>query len=504
LPETYTILVQSHYFAVLSNAIMLLHQFKSYILKQVLFQPQDKLLLAVSGGVDSVVLCELCHRAGYDFIMAHCNFQLRWVESERDENFVRALGEKYGVEVLVKKFDTTVIASAEKKSIETTARELRYAWFNEVIGNRREGKEAKGQGSNDQKVAVNVQKDKKGLSITDHISYPDRSWFILTAHHADDNIETVVMNFFRGTGIAGIRGIVPRQGKLIRPLLFARRAELEAFATNNQLEFVTDSSNMGNDYTRNFFRNTILPQVTAVYPEASMNVLHNVSRFTETEQLYQQAIEGHKKKLLEKKGNEFHIPVLKLQQTVPLQTVLYEIIKDFNFSPHQVNETAALLESETGKYVKSSTHRIIKNRNWIIITPNEPAAGQHILIEAGDDSVFFEGGEIRMKRSTAAEHKIKQSPLIGQLDVNDIAFPLLLRKWKPGDYFYPLGMKKKKKLSRFFIDKKLSLPEKENVWVLEMNKKIIWVVGMRIDNRFKITAHTQQVLIAEWIKKPGV
>lgn len=483
---------------------MLLSKFKDYISKQHLFQPTDKLLLAVSGGVDSVVLCELCHRAGYDFVIAHCNFQLRGEESERDEGFVKALGGKYGVDVLVKKFDTTSIAAAGKKSVETTARELRYEWFYQLIGTEASGQESKEQIRNEQKVVGNGQKDEKGLPNTGQQTYSGSNWFILTAHHGDDNIETAVMNFFRGTGIAGIRGILPKQGRVIRPLLFARRTELEAFAKENQIAYVTDSTNLESDYTRNFFRNKILPQVTAVYPEVSSNVLHNISRFTETELLYQQAINWHKKKLLEKKGNEWHIPVLKLQKTTPLQTVLYEIIKDFNFSSQQVNEAAALLQSETGKYIQSSTHRIIKNRNWLIITPNETAAGLHVLIEAGDDNIHFEAGQVKMKRCTAAGHAIKQSPLVAQLDVNDITFPLLLRKWKQGDYFYPLGMNKKKKLSRFFTDKKLSLPEKENVWVLEMNKKIIWVLGMRIDNRFKITAQTQQVLIAEWVKKQGV
>ena len=449
---------------------MLLHQFKEYIAANHLFQPKDKLLLAVSGGVDSVVLCELCYLAGYDFIIAHCNFQLRGEESERDEAFVKTLGDKYGVELFIKKFDTDKIASAEKKSIETTARDLRYEWFYEIVGDGR-------QTTDDRKI----------------------QW-ILTAHHSDDNIETAVMNFFRGTGIAGIRGILPKQGKIIRPLLFAARKELEDFVNENKLMFVTDSTNLENDYTRNFFRNKILPQVAEVYPDVAKNVLNNINRFTETEQLYLQAIDQHKKKLIEKKGNEFHIPVLKLQKTNPLQTVLYEIIKDFNFSSHQTTDAIALLKSETGKYIQSATHRIIKNRNWLIITPNETAAAQNILIEADYEKIIFANGEIKMKRMPRAQHKMQASPMFAQLDANDIEFPLLLRKWKQGDYFYPLGMDKKKKLSRFFTDQKLSLPQKENVWVVEMNKKIIWVVGMRIDNRFKTTASTQQVLILEWGK----
>ena len=445
---------------------MLLQQFKEYIGANHLFQPKDRLLLAVSGGVDSVVLCELCKQAGYDFVIAHCNFQLRGDESKRDEAFVRSLGKKYEARVLVQQFDTNAIAAAEKKSIETAARDLRYKWFNQL---------------------ANEKENKLG--------------FIAIAHHADDNIETAAMNFFRGTGIAGIRGMLAKQGKIVRPLLFARRIELEQFAAENKLAFVTDSSNLQNDFTRNFFRNTILPEISKVYPEAASNVLNNINRFAETELLYQQAIEFHKKKLIEQKGNEFHIPVLKLKKTEALQTVLYEIIKGFNFSSHQTTEALALLESESGKYIQSPTHRIIKNRNWLIISPNETATAQNILIEAGDEKIQFANGEIKIYRATRAQHKLKHSPLFGQLDANDIEFPLLLRKWKQGDYFYPLGMDKKKKLSRFFIDSKLSLPEKENAWVVEMNKKIIWVVGMRIDNRFKMTAHTQQVLVIELIKK---
>ena len=439
---------------------MLLDKFKGYILANNLFQPKDRLLLAVSGGVDSAVLCELCHQAGYDFVIAHCNFQLRGAESGRDELFVKNLGQKYAVEVLVKKFDTKQIAKQEKKSIETTARDLRYQWFYEQVNQ-----------SADQPIN-----------------------FILTAHHADDNIETAVMNFFRGTGIAGVRGILPKQGKIIRPLLFARRNELEDFVRKNQLAFVTDSTNAENDYTRNFFRNEIIPLVTKNFPEAEKNVLNNIQRFRETEIIYQQSIEQQKKKLLEQKGNEFHIPVLKLLKTVPLATVVYEIIKDFNFTAHQTDEVIALLKSETGKYIQSSTHRIIKNRHWLIITPNQTAEAQNILIEDGDQNISFGAGVLQIEKQQTSNFKLQTNNLLAQLDATQIKFPLLLRKWKQGDYFYPLGMQKKKKLSRFFIDQKLSLTQKENTWVMEMDKKIIWVVGMRIDDRFKITGNTKHLL----------
>ena len=444
----------------------LLQRFKQYILKENLFQPTDRLLLAVSGGIDSVVLCELCRQAGYDFVIAHCNFQLRGEESDRDEKFVVSLGEKYGVEVLLKKFETAPIATAEKKSIETAARDLRYHWFYEIIS------------------AVEPIADAQ-------LPVPG---FIVTGHHADDNIETVVMNFFRGTGIAGIRGMMPKQGKIVRPLLFARRADLESFAANNQLNYVTDATNFENDYTRNFFRNQIIPLVKKTYPEAEKNVLKNIHRFIETEQLYQQAIEQHTKKLLEKKGNEIHIPVLKLLKVKPLHTVLFEIIKQVGFTSRQVEDAIALLRSDTGKYIQSATHRIIRNRNWLIITPNQTTEAQYILIEEEDTNISFEKGILQIERHLIINYQLSSASHTAQLNAGEIKFPLLLRKWKQGDYFYPLGMDKKKKLSRFFIDQKLSLIQKENVWVVEMDKKIIWVVGMRIDNRFKIKDSTQQII----------
>ena len=442
----------------------LLEKYKAYIKKENLFQPTDHLLLAVSGGVDSVVLCELCKQSGYDFSIAHCNFQLRGEESERDEKFVEALAKKYEVEFFVKKFDTVAISKKEKKSIEETARDLRYTWFHELISDR----------------AANCQ-------------LPTANW-ILTAHHADDNIETLLMNFFRGTGIKGLHGILPKQGQLIRPLLFAGRTELEAFAKNNKLDFVTDSSNAENEYTRNFFRNKIIPLVSERFPEAKENLVKNIQRFGETEILYRQAIALHKNKLLEPKGTEVHIPVLKLQQTEPLITVVYEIISDFGFTSHQTTEVIDLLQSESGKYIQSASHRIIKNRKWLIISPLQTEIAQTILIENQNDSIGFPSGRLEIKKLQTTNYKPQTSNNIASLDSSHIKFPLLLRKWKQGDYFYPLGMNKKKKLSRFFIDNKLSLTQKEKVWVIESGKKIIWVIGMRIDDRFKITDKTKEVL----------
>ena len=435
----------------------LLQKFTDFIKKENLFQAKDRLLLAVSGGVDSVVLCELCKQAGFDFVIAHCNFQLREDESGRDEQFVRELAKKYSSEIFVKKFETEKYAEQNKLSIQVAARELRYEWFNSLIG--------------------------------DEIKY------ILTAHHANDNIETLLMNFFKGTGINGLQGILPKQANVIRPLLFAKKEEFLEFAKENGLSYVEDSSNASDKYTRNYFRNQLIPSIQKVFPQVEENLINNIQRFTEIQTLYQQSIDLHKKKLLEKKGEEIHIPVFKLLKSQPLPTIVYEIVKDFGFTSNQTDEVIKLLKSDSGKYVQSPRHRVLKNRNWLIVTPVNTEISENILIEEKDKEIKFLSGKLEIKKALVAVYKLSANENIAQLDADEITFPLLLRKWKQGDYFYPLGMNKKKKLSRFFIDQKMSMTEKENTWVIEMNKKIVWVVGKRIDNRFKITGKTKNILL---------
>lgn len=436
----------------------LLGAYTNNIKKENLFQPKDKLLLAVSGGVDSVVLCELCRQAGYDFVIAHCNFQLRGEESIRDENFVKAMGPRYETEVLVKRFDTEKYAAENKLSTQVAARELRYEWFNEIVS-------------------------AKENSIK----------YILTAHHANDNIETLLMNFFKGTGIKGLQGILPKHANIVRPLLFAKKTELIDFASSHKLDFVEDSSNASDKYTRNYFRNRLIPELQTIFPQVEDNLLNNIERFNEIRILYQQSVNLTRKKLLEQRGNEIHIPVLKLLKTAPLHTIVYEIIKDFDFTPHQTEDVVNLLNSESGKYIQSAGYRIIKNRNWLIISPHKTENAQHILI-AGEGNYEFAAGRLLVKKNSYNQSAISTDQFIAQVDAGEIKFPLLLRKWKQGDYFYPLGMQKKKKLSRFFIDQKLSLTQKEKTWVVEMEKKIIWVVGLRIDDRFRITAKTKNIL----------
>ncbi len=462
--------------------MQLLQSFKSFIKQEGLFQAKDHLLLAVSGGVDSVVLCELCKQANFFFTIAHCNFQLRGSESERDERFVETLGAKYGVPVLVKKFEAEKIAKENKTSIQVAARELRYSWFKDIVGSG---------GSSPGPANAGMHARSTSPSV------------IVTAHHADDNIETVLMNFFKGTGIAGLGGILPKQGSVVRPLLFARKEELLEFSAQHHLAFVEDSSNALAHYTRNYFRLGLIPGLREVFPQVEENLINNIRRFREIRQLYVQSVSQHKKSLAEIRGNEVHIPVLKLKKTVPLETVVYEIIKDFGFSPGQVNEVIGLMDSESGKFIQSAAYRIVKHRNWLIISPLTPQASSTIIITGEDRKVLFVNGLLVFTSLAADICRHEASPLIAHLDAKEIAFPIILRRRKPGDYFYPLGMEKKKKLSRFLSDLRLPPTDKENIWVLEMNHKIIWVIGKRIDNRFKITDKTTRVLQISFVPGGG-
>lgn len=440
----------------------LLQDFIAHVKKEKLFSPADHLLIAVSGGVDSVVLCHLCKEAGFRFSIAHCHFGLRGEESDRDAAFVEALSKKLGVPFFLTKFDTAGYASQKKTSIQLAARELRYQWFAELIAKEN-----------------------------------DLKW-LLTAHHADDHVETVLMQFCKGTGIQGLTGIPQRRGIIIRPLLFAANEKIVAYATHNELAWVEDSSNAEIKYTRNYFRHTVIPQLQKVFPQVRTNILETATHLKEAEILYTQAVNQHKKKLLECKGTEVHIPVLKLAGVMPLNTIIFEIIKDYNFSPQQTGEVVKLLTAESGRHIISSTHRILRNRKWLIISPLVTQEQSLIIINEGTDSVMIGDKKLTIKLKNATEAKFDNNKAVAYLAAQELSFPLILRKWKAGDYFYPLGMQKKKKLARFFIDQKLSLGDKENVWVVESGRRVAWVVNHRIDDRFKVKPSTEKVFQLSW------
>ncbi|MDQ2864024.1 MAG: tRNA lysidine(34) synthetase TilS, partial [Bacteroidota bacterium] len=399
----------------------LLKKFIDNILHEHLFQKNDNLILAVSGGIDSVVLCELCYQAKFNFEIAHCNFQLRGEESERDKAFVNSLGEKYGVKVFIKKFETGKYAEKHKLSIQVSARELRYEWFDELlqVANRRN--EESGivyqiLGMDTKASDINIDNLSKRVASSPVPPSGVRGLFLLTAHHANDNAETLLMNFFKGTGIKGLHGILPKQGKIIRPLLFAKREEIVSFANEHNLKFVEDSSNLTEKYTRNYFRHTLIPSVQKVFPQVEENLQDNIERFGEIDLLYQQAIALNKEKLLEYKGNEVHIPVLKLLKATPLKTIIYEIIKEYGFTSHQADEALRLLKSESGKYISSASHRIIKNRKWIIISPHNVVETSIIVIDENDKQIEFANGKLTIEKIENADVKIPTDSNVVVLD----------------------------------------------------------------------------------------
>lgn len=449
----------------------LLQSFTKCIKQDKLFSPADKLLLAVSGGLDSVVLSYLSKEAGLLFGIAHCNFGLRGEESERDEAFVRGLAHILAVPLFVRGFDAKKYAEEHKVSIQVAARELRYNWFHDILA-----------GKSNEYLQEGV---------------PDSAapyQYLVTAHHRDDNIETVLMNFCKGTGITGLRGIQHRQERIVRPLLFASREQIEAYALQHQLAWVEDSSNEQTKYTRNYFRKVVLPAVEQIYPQVRENIADNIERFKEVADLYAQAVDANKKKLVEVHGDEVRIAVLKLVKSAPRRTLLYEILKEYGFTAHQAEEAEKLLTSESGRYITSSTHRVLRNRAWLIITPLEIVKDQVVVLHREEEEVVFDNFRLHMKWLEGNGLQFSAEPTVATLDAREIQFPLIIRKWKEGDYFYPLGMRKKKKLARFFIDLKLSKNDKGKVWVVESHKKIVWVMGYRIDDRFKLIPSTQKAL----------
>jgi tRNA(Ile)-lysidine synthase len=448
----------------------MLQRFTDFITSHKLFGKEDRLLLAVSGGVDSVVLTDLCFKAGYRFAIAHCNFQLRGEESERDELFVRELAKRYDVPINVKRFETAAYADRENCSIQEAARLLRYEWFEELV--------------NETLLSEQPQQ----------FRHPD-TVHVLTAHHADDSVETMVMHFFRGTGLLGLTGIPVAYGHVKRPLLCFTRKEIESYAAEQGLPFVEDSSNLTTKYTRNFFRHDILPAIEKVYPQVRENLYDNLRRFQSIDALYREATQQLIQKLVRRKGNELHIPVKQLLQ-YKNRSLLFEIIRPYGFTEKQLPDVWQLTEGESGRYVVSAHmyYRIIRYRHWLILAPEAGEEATLVSIEPTDQLIDYGGGTLRLQQMERTGSSIPSDLQTAWLDAEAIIFPLLLRRWKEGDYFYPLGMRKKKKVARFLIDQKLSRTQKEQVWVLESNKRILWVVGQRIDDRFKITSSTSRVL----------
>ncbi|MBP6731035.1 MAG: tRNA lysidine(34) synthetase TilS [Chitinophagales bacterium] len=432
----------------------LLQKFIEHNTSKRLANRKKKTLLAVSGGIDSVVMCSLFHQAKFPFAIAHCNFQLRGNESNGDEALVVELGKKYGVEVFVNRFDTKQYAQAHTLSIQLAARQLRYQWFEEL-------------------------RKEKDFNL------------IATAHQLNDNIETILFNLTKGTGIRGLRGIPVRQNNIVRPLLFATREEIEAYQKENNTGYREDSSNAEDKYTRNKIRHHIIPLLKEINPGLEETLASKIEVFTELELLYEKEIAKRSAQLFLKKKGDVIIPLLKLKKTKSAASVLYEYLKDFGFNGEQCNDMVAAIDAEAGKQFLSPTARLIKDRKHFILTPLTQQQQSVQVINEGDTEIKFANRTLKL--SPAAE--VKPDKSVAYIDKTKLEYPLLVRPWAAGDYFYPFGMKmKKKKLKKFLTDEKVPVHEKENIWVIESNKKIAWVIGYRIDDRFKVTTHTKDTL----------
>lgn len=404
-----------------------------------------------------MVMTSLFLHSQLKFAVAHCNFQLRGEDSDKDETLVTEWCLSNNIPFHSVRFDTGKYVAEWKMGIQEAARKLRYEWLEGVR-----------QANAYEKIA--------------------------TAHHANDNIETFLMNLFKGTGISGLHGIPEVNGHIIRPLLFAEKSMIVAYAADHGVPYRDDASNATDKYLRNAVRHHVLPKIQEWFPNVVPGLKESIVRFSQAEQLYQKAIAIEKKKLLEKRGQDYYVPILKLQKCTPLETISYELFAPFGFTPAQVPGILNLLSSESGHYIASATHRVIRNRDFLVITVLATTETDFIVIDKIPAQITI--GTKQCSFSLIEKPgSITTDSNIALVDAANAPLPLILRKWKTGDYFYPIGMNmKKKKLSKFFIDQKIPLHEKENIWVLECNKKIIWVAGLRLDERFKIKPKTTQVI----------
>lgn len=441
----------------------MLQSFKTFIQKEKLFNPSEKTLLTVSGGIDSVVMCELFYQAKLNFGIAHCNFQLRDDESDGDEVFVEKLAEKYAVPFHSVSFDTSAYSKKNKLSIQIAARQLRYNWFEET---------------------------------REQFNYN----FIATAHHLDDSIESFFINLIRGTGISGLHGILPKQGKIIRPILFSTKKEIDFFAKKNKLKHHEDSSNASDKYVRNKIRHHVISVLKELNPNLESTIKNNIQHLRDVEQIYKKEIENKRSKLIKQEKNSFIISISQLKKLTPLSTYLFEFLKPYNFNAAVVNEIIESLDATSGKQFFSETHRLIKDRDLLILEVRQKMQDLKFHVKKSQKELMVNDFKLSFKSEISnPKSQIIKSPLIACLDFNKLEFPLEIRKWETGDVFYPLGMKGKKKLSDFFIDKKLSISQKENTWLLTSNGKIAWIIGQRIDDRFKITDKTLKIYFAKQV-----
>ncbi len=436
-------------------------KFDAFISENNLFCKTDRILIAISGGLDSVVLATLMKNSKYDVTLAHCNFHLRDEESNRDEAFVRRWAKENNIPLFVKEFDTCQYMKENKLSLEMAARDLRYEWFNSLMQEH---------------------------NFT----------YLATAHHLDDSIETFFINLLRGTGIAGLHGIQVKNDKIVRPLLFATKEEITEYAKKNNISHVEDSTNAETKFTRNKIRHNLFPILKEINPNFEIALKKDIEYLKDTETIFRKEIEKAKQDIIETENELIKLNIFKLKALNPVKIYLYEIISEYGFNETNTTDILSCLDETSGKQFFSKTHRLIKDREYIFMDKiKNNSTNEFFLINQEQGSLIY---PLKMQIEILKDLKfvnISKEKNIAMLDADLVKFPLILRKWRQGDSFVPFGMRKEKKLSDYFTANKYSLLDKENQWILCSEEKIIWLIGERIDDRFRISNATKNILKIE-------
>ena len=431
---------------------------RAYIEKYQLLTENRPVLVGVSGGADSIALLTILVELGYSCIAAHCTFHLRGEESLQDERFTKEYVEKLQIPFVKIDFETEQYAAENHLSIEMAARELRYRWFEE------------------QRVHWGAQA-------------------IAVAHHRDDNVETLLMNLIRGTGIRGLSGIQPKNGFVVRPMLAVSREEIQNWFAKRNLSYVTDSTNLSDAYTRNFIRLRILPLLEEVNPSVKKAIARTSEHLAATEVIYLQVIEEARKEVFD---SENRLSIAALMKYPAPNAVLYELLKVYGFSRSVVEDIYSSLTKESGKVFFSSSFRLIKDRDYLLFSPLVKEEIQEYILN-GDEKEWIGPIELSFESVViTTDFQIRKEKNIAYFDADKLTFPLTLRKWQEGDWFIPFGMKGRKKLSDYFSDRKFSRLEKEQTWLLCSGDTIIWIVGERSDNRFCLDKMTKRALVVNF------
>ncbi|WP_347173540.1 tRNA lysidine(34) synthetase TilS [Polaribacter uvawellassae] len=417
------------------------------------FLKEKKLLIAISGGVDSVVLTHLFHQLNFDISLAHCNFNLRGKESDKDEEFVKKLGKQLNVKTFSIRFETETYAKENQLSTQVAARNLRYNWFQKLINKH-------------------------------HFDY------VLTAHHADDNLETFLINLTRGSGLEGLTGIPEVNNHIVRPFLIFSRDEIEIYAAENNIKWRKDKSNASTKYLRNKIRHQIVPILKEINPTLLNSFQKTTEHLQESQYLIDESIFDFKNKVVTISENGTQkIDISQIQETTNPKAYVYQLLKEFGFT--EWNDVTHLLSAQSGKEVLSKTHRLLKDRGFLLLSEmkeNNKNLEYKITENTLEITIPL---HLTFKKTTEISSENKNVIFI---DLEKVTYPLILRKWQHGDYFYPKGMQGKKKVSKYFKDEKFSLLEKENTWLLCSNDTVLWIVGYRQDNRFLVDKNTVTVL----------